>query len=142
MSDAVGISGSLASPNTSVYERQDLARDAWHEYLENPIVERRSLAYPHNCVVEAFMATGTFGGAIFVLMLLMAIYRAINLTRLDVAMSWISRCFFQQLIAAMFSGGLYGNAALSGMMAIVLGADPLRMRPERLPAKPLCSSAA
>jgi hypothetical protein len=75
-------------------------------------------------------------------MLLMAIYRAINLTRVDVSMSWISLCFFQQLIAAMFSGGLYGNAALWGMMAIVLGADPPRTRSERLPAKPLWSSAA
>ena len=122
----LGSAEAYSVSNSSVYERQNLARDAWHEYLQHPvlgssIVERRSLAYPHNCVVEAFMATGTFGGAIFVLMLLMAIYRAILLTRVDVAMSWISLCFFQQLIGAMFSGGLYGNAALWGMMAIVLG---------------------
>jgi O-antigen ligase len=143
----LGSAEAYSVSNTSVYERQNLARDAWHEYLEHPIlgssiVERRSLAYPHNCVVEAFMATGTFGGALFVLMLLMAIYRAIHLTRVEVAMSWISLCFFQQLIAAMFSGGLYANAALWGMMAIVLGADPPRMRPKRLPSKPLWSSAA
>jgi O-antigen ligase len=131
----LGSAEAYSISNTSVYERQNLARDAWHEYLQNPIlgssiVERRSLAYPHNCVVEAFMATGTFGGAIFVMMLLMAIYRAILLTRIDVAMSWISLCFFQQLIGAMFSGGLYANAALWGMIAIVLGVDLPRMRPE------------
>jgi O-antigen ligase len=143
----LGSAEAYSISNSSVYERQYLARDAWHEYLQHPIlgssiVERRSLAYPHNCVVEAFMATGTFGGAIFVLMLLIAIYRAITLTRRDVAMSWISLCFFQQLIAAMFSGGLYGNAALWGMMAIVLGADLPRMRPQPLPAKPWRLSAA
>ncbi len=143
----LGSAEAYSVSNSSVYERQNLARDAWHEYLQNAIlgssmVERRSLAYPHNCVVEAFMATGTFGGAIFVSMLLMAIYRAIILTRVDVAMSWISLCFFQQLIGAMFSGGLYGNAALWGMMAIVLGADLPRMRPERLPAEPSWSSLA
>lgn len=80
------------------------------------------------------MATGTFGGAMFVLMLLMAIYRAIILTRVDVAMSWISLCFFQQLIGAMFSGGLYGNVTLWGMMAIMLGADLPRSRLESAPA--------
>jgi O-Antigen ligase len=143
----LGSAEAYSMSNTSVYERQYLARDAWHEYLQHPIlgssmVERRSLAYPHNCVVEAFMATGTFGGAIFVSMLLMAVYRAIILTRVDVAMSWVSLCFFQQLIAAMFSGGLYGNAALWGMMAIVLGADLPRMRPGRLPAEPSWSSLA
>jgi O-antigen ligase len=143
----LGSAEAYSVSNSSVYERQYLARDAWHEYLEHPIlgssiVERRSLAYPHNCVVEAFMATGTFGGVIFVLMLLTAIYRAIILTRVDVAMSWISLCFFQQLIAAMFSGGLYANAALWGMMAIVLGANLPRKRPKRLPAKPSWSSLA
>jgi hypothetical protein len=75
-------------------------------------------------------------------MLLMAIYRAITLTRVDVAMSWISLCFFQQLIGAMFSGGLYANAALWGMMAIVLGVDLPRMRRKRLPARPSWSSLA
>ena len=115
----LGSAEAYSVSNSSVYERQYLARDAWHEYLQHPvlgssIVERRSLAYPHNCVIEAFMATGTFGGAIFVLMVLMATYRAIILTRIDVAMSWIPLCFFQQLIGAMFSGGLYGNAALWG----------------------------
>jgi O-antigen ligase len=143
----LGSAEAYSISNSSVYERQYLARDAWHEYLQHPIlgssiVERRSLAYPHNCVVEAFMATGTFGGAIFVSMLLIAIYRAITLTRRDVAMSWISLCFFQQLIAAMFSGGLYGNASLWGMMAIVLGADLPRMRPRRLPARPRRLSVA
>ena len=88
------------------------------------------------------MATGTFGGAIFVWMLLIAISRAITLTRVDVAMSWISLCFFQQLIAAMFSGGLYANAALWGMMAIVLGAKPPRLRIQRLRVRPLPSWSA
>ena len=40
----------------------------------------------------------------------------------------------------MFSGGLYGNAALWGMMAIVLGVDLPRRQPERLPAKQSWSS--
>jgi hypothetical protein len=54
-------------------------------------------------------------------------------------MAWIPICFFQQLIGAMFSGGLYGNVPLWGMMAIVLGADLPRTRP-LLPARQLPST--
>jgi hypothetical protein len=131
---------SYSSTNGGVYERQNLARDAWQEYLENPVlgssmVERRSLFYPHNCVLEAFMATGTFGGTIFVLILLIAVYRSMRLIKTDVAMSWVSLCFFQVLIGAMFSGGLYGNPLLWGMLGIMVGVDLPRMRPRRSPSE-------
>ena len=85
------------------------------------------------------MATGTFGGAAFVLLIFTAMYRATRFIRRDPAMAWIPVCFFQQLIGAMFSGGLYGNVPLWGMMAIVLGADLPRMEP-LLPPKQLPSS--
>jgi O-antigen ligase len=114
--------------NDSVNSRHNMIRDAWSEYLDHPwlgssIVERNALIYPHNAIVEAFMATGTFGGTAFALLVLAAIYRAILLIRRDPATAWIPICFFQQLIGAMFSGGLYGNVSLWGMMAIMLGAD-------------------
>ncbi len=121
--------------NQSVYTRQNMAREAWQQYLDHPwvgssIVERSSLSYPHNAVLEAFMATGTFGGTAFVLLVLTASYRAIRLMRRDASMAWVSVCFFQYLIGAMFSGGLWGNPLLWGMMAIMLGVEAPRMRPE------------
>jgi hypothetical protein len=117
---------SYSTSSGGVYERASLARDAWQEYLEHPIlgssiVERRSLFYPHNCIIEAFMATGTFGGSIFVLILLLAVYRAIRIAKTNVAMSWISLCFLQVLIGAMFSGGLYDNPLMWGMLGVMLG---------------------
>jgi O-antigen ligase len=125
---------SYTSSSSGVYERQNLMRDAWYEYLAHPIlgsslVERNAVFYPHNCVVEAFMATGTLGGAIFVLILLTGIYRAMRIVEIHVAMSWISLCFFQALIGAMFSGGLYGNPLLWGLLGIALGVDlpPMRL---------------
>jgi hypothetical protein len=54
-------------------------------------------------------------------------------------MAWVPVCFFQQLIGAMFSGGLYGNVLLWSMMAIVLGADIPQPR-SILPARQLPSS--
>jgi O-antigen ligase len=121
-----------------------MIRDAWREYMDHPwlgssIVERNALIYPHNAMVEAFMATGTFGGSAFALLILAAIYRAMKFIRRDPATAWIPVCFFQQLIGAMFSGGLYGNVPLWAMMAIVLGAD-LPRTPPPLPARPVPSS--
>jgi O-antigen ligase len=121
--------------NPSVRNRDTMYRDAWHEYEDHPwagdlIVERNSLSYPHNAFLEAFMATGTFGGVAFALLVLIAIGRAIRLMKRNPVMAWISLCFFQQLIGAMFSGGLYNNAPLWGMMAIMLGVEIPRVRPE------------
>jgi O-antigen ligase len=127
----------------SVNTRHNMIRDAWREYMDHPwlgssIVERNALIYPHNAMVEAFMATGTFGGAAFALLILAATYRSMRFIGRDPAMAWVPVCFFQQLIGAMFSGGLYGNVPLWGMMAIVLGADLPRTRP-LLPARQLPS---
>lgn len=135
----IGTAAAYNTADDSVNSRHNLIRDAWREYLDHPwlgssIVERNALLYPHNAIVEAFMATGTFGGTAFALLVLIAIYRAIRLIRRDAAMAWIPICFFQQLIGAMFSGGLYGNVPLWGMMAIMLGADLPRSRLESAPA--------
>lgn len=112
----------------SVYNRENMYRDAWREYLQNPlvgssVVERNSLSYPHNVILESFMAIGTFGGVCFVLIFFVASYRAVRIVSRDPAMAWIPLCFFQQLIGAMFSGGIYGNVILWGMTGIVLGVD-------------------
>jgi O-antigen ligase len=130
-----GYATAFTITNLSVYNRDTMYRDAWHEYMDHPwagdlIVERNSLSYPHNAIIEAFMATGTFGGAAFALLVLIAIRRAFRLIKRNPAMAWISLCFFQQLIGAMFSGGLYSNAPLWGMMAIILGVEIPRVRPE------------
>lgn len=69
------------------------------------------------------MAIGTFGGAVFTMLMLLAIIRAIRLINRDVVMAWVPICFFQYLIGAMFSGGLFSNPLLWGMMAIMLGVD-------------------
>jgi O-antigen ligase len=122
----------------SVNGRHHMIRDAWREYMAHPwlgssIVERNALIYPHNAFVEAFMATGTFGGSAFVLLIMIAIYRAARLIWQDATTAWLPFCFFQQLIGAMFSGGLYGNVALWAMIAIMLGVDvpPMRLARSR-----------
>jgi O-antigen ligase len=119
---------SYTSSDKSVYVRQNMAHDAWQEYLDNPvlgssIVERQWLTYPHNAFIEAYMATGTFGGTAFAFMMLTALWRAILLVKRYPRMSWISLCFFQQFIGAMFSGGIYGDSILFCLTGIILGVD-------------------
>jgi hypothetical protein len=120
--------------NDSVNIRTNLYRYAWEQYLDNPltgssIVERGTLIYPHNLILEGFMATGTFGGVALVLLVLLASYRALRLIVREPKLAWLPLCFFQQLIGAMFSGGIYSNVLLFGMMGVVLGADiPARPR--------------
>jgi hypothetical protein len=131
----MGSAAAYTSANNSVLARQNMIREAWHEYLNHPwlgssIVERDALSYPHNAIIEAFMAIGTFGGAVFTILTLLAMFRAIRLIKRDVVMAWVPICFFQYLIGAMFSGGLFCNPLLWGMMAIMLGVDmpPTRAR--------------
>jgi len=128
----IASASAYSSASESIYARQVMMGDAWHQYLMHPwlgssIVERNSLSYPHNSIVEAFMATGTFGGTAFVLLVLLATHRAFRLIKYDPVTAWIPLCFFQQLAASMFSGGLYANMPLWGMMAIMLGAESRRM---------------
>jgi len=135
----IATASAYSSASDSIYARQVMMGDAWHQYLSHPwlgssIVERNSLTYPHNSIVEAFMATGTFGGTAFALLVLLASYRAIRLMKYDPVTAWIPLCFLQQLIASMFSGGLYANMPLWGMTAIMLGTEVRRVyRPADLP---------
>lgn len=127
----VASASAYSSAHPSIYGRQTMLRDAWHEYLTHPwlgssIVERNTLSYPHNAIVEAFMATGTFGGAALTLLVIIAVYRARIIIRRDPEMAWLPLCFLQYLTGAMFSGGLWDNVILWGLMAVMLGVEKPR----------------
>jgi O-antigen ligase len=114
--------------NQSTFTRELLYRDAWQQYLNNPIVgnsfvEENSLLYPHNIIIESYMATGTFGGAAFTLLILISLWRSILLLIRAPEMAWVPICYLQYLLGAMFSGGIYANVLLWGMLGIILGVD-------------------
>ena len=62
-------------------------------------------SYPHNLIVEAFMATGLLGGLIF----LYLNFRVLQLVHLmkDTEKFWLGLLFIQFFIFSMFSGNLY-----------------------------------
>jgi O-antigen ligase len=84
---------------------------AWQGFVDNPLLgsgleEERTREYPHNVVVESFMATGIFGGLAFSAIVVISCFAAVNLMR-DSGRQWVALLFVQYLVAALVSGALY-----------------------------------
>jgi O-antigen ligase len=63
--------------------------------------------YPHNNVLEAFLATGVLGGGLFVFLCIRGGLNCIMLLRRDPAKGWIAVLFIRAGIQGFFSGSLY-----------------------------------
>lgn len=95
--------------------RNGLLKAALDDFSNSPIlgnsmfIQKNGFAgsYPHNLVVESFMATGIIGGSIFVFLVLNTLIKAIKLIINKLDYSWISLIFFQYFIFGMVSSNLY-----------------------------------
>lgn len=115
--------------------RVELARDAFDQFLANPflgsaLVELESGYYPHNIVLESFMATGLFGGLAFVAFCVVCLRIALRNLKSDEA--WIGLFFIQYFVGNLFSGSLFIGWNFWITMACVLGWDEyVRSNPDR-----------
>lgn len=73
--------------------------------LEDPITG----SYPHNVIVEAFMALGIVFGTVFVVISVVMCVRAFRIIKRCPQFGWPSLLFFQFFIGAQFSGSLYAS---------------------------------
>jgi O-Antigen ligase len=94
----------------SSLERWDMLSGGFIQFLQEPLLgsfleEKIHKEYPHNLVVEAFMATGLVGGTIFILYYLSAIRATINIL-FQTGFSLLSLTALSVIILSMFSGGL------------------------------------
>jgi O-antigen ligase len=92
--------------------------------------------YPHNLVVESFMATGVLGGIPFLALLALGSWRALGLVRHRAEVAWLGMLFFQYVLAAMFSGSLYTANIFWALLGIVIGldqGDQVAPRPAHIP---------
>jgi O-antigen ligase len=101
----------IAAEDSGSILRLEMMRDATTQYLDNPIlgsatVEVRSRTYPHNILVEAFMATGTFGGLLTLCLIAVSLRASWVLVR-SAACGWVALVFVQYLIADLLSGSLF-----------------------------------
>jgi O-antigen ligase len=103
-----------------IYEKDTSGRDglyqnAWNLIKESPFfgsfyVIRSGIGaggYPHNFLLEVFMATGLFGGIPFIILLIVSIYRSFKLIKSKHQGSWIAVLYLQIVVYGMFSTGLY-----------------------------------
>ena len=105
--------------------RVELIRGAWGAYLDHPVLgsgleEPASGFYPHNVVVESFMATGIFGGLAFAALVVLSLAATWRLMKNDPANGWIALLYLQYLVGAQFSGSLSGSPEMWCLMAAVV----------------------
>jgi O-antigen ligase len=95
--------------------REKLLKKGFDAFIDNPFFGKSMLfdkglfkgSYPHNLIIEAFMATGLLGGLFFLFYIIKCFKISIKLIINNSQISWISLFFFQFLIFAMFSGNLF-----------------------------------
>jgi hypothetical protein len=86
--------------------------EAVHIIVESPIlggpIELPSNGiYPHNLLLEAFMASGVFGGCLLLAFFLLIAYVAFRI--LHSRRGWVAILHYQMAISALLSGALYSN---------------------------------
>jgi O-antigen ligase len=110
------IENTFHGKDLAVTGRQDSFGGAAKQFLESPIVgdaleEKATRFYPHNVVLESFMATGFAGGLAFLAILIFGLISAYKLLKWRTVDGWVALIFVQYLIAAQFSGAIY-NATI------------------------------
>jgi hypothetical protein len=126
----------------SVSVRVDLLNRGWAQFLAHPILgssleERVMLAYPHNLVVESFMAVGIVGGLTYLTFHLVGLGRALRLVASRPSAAWVGILCFQYSVSALFSGSIYlaGTmwAMLAASIALTSGSEALHRRASTAP---------
>jgi len=103
--------------------------EAWRLYLENPILgsslDIPGMGYPHNIIIEGFMATGTFGGLLLVAIVISGSRAMLRLVSTGSPAAWIGLLFIQYLVGALFSGTLYDDSQFWYLYAGVIAASQM-----------------
>lgn len=113
------------SYDESSAERVQLVSNAWAQFLDAPLLGSRieeavSSYYPHNIVIEAFLATGIIGGVALIVFMAGALIGLVRLLLVRHPLSWCGLLFLQYAIAAQFSFALYLSGAFWLLGCIVL----------------------
>lgn len=109
--------------------RESLMRVGFSEFVDSPFLGNAMLiqsgdfigSYPHNIIIEAFMATGFLGGAFFLFWVIKCFSVSIKFIKAHSDLSWIALLFMQYLIFAMFSGNLYSNDLFWFFSVLLIG---------------------
>lgn len=98
-------------------------RGAIEQFLSAPILgdgieERVTGLYPHNTILEAFMATGIIGGIPFLIIVSWMMTKKFQNDRNSMGVKTIVLLGQQYVLASMLSGAIYGSHAMWVLLAI------------------------
>jgi O-antigen ligase len=117
--------GSSQFDEVSTLGRIDLYASAWSQFtkfpltgygLEDPVFG----GYPHNLVIEAFMATGLFGGLLMITILILTVVASYRTLRKVPGFGWLALLVIQQIFAAQFSGTISQATILWGVVGALV----------------------
>jgi len=82
------------------------------QFLENPILGHSlvvwpAMGYPHNIVIEVFMALGVVGGITFLMLILYGLHCTNHLIKFFPAYAWPGLLFVQYFLGAQSSGAIW-----------------------------------
>lgn len=115
----------LSGEDAAVAGRQVAYKGALEQFVENPffgdsLEERTTRLYPHNTLLESFMATGLIGGASFAILISYGFFAAYNVVKSRGSDGWISLIFIQYALGAQFSGALYTATTMWTFLALTI----------------------
>lgn len=98
-----------------------LWESGWSQFLDSPIVgsgieEKVMQYYPHNLPLEALMATGVVGGALWLGMCFFGTKKALEVMWKNPLFGWIPMIFILMFANSIFSGSLWGAGSLAHFM--------------------------
>jgi hypothetical protein len=90
-------------------------------------LELPGIGYPHNVLVEAFLATGVLGGLIFTIIYLYSIIKAISLVMNQWEQwGWLGLIYIQYAIAVIVSGSLYSSTSFWYLLFAVISRHSIK----------------
>lgn len=127
---------SVSAEDASSTGRLLAYKGAVSQFLESPIIgdaleEKSTGFYPHNIILEAFMATGLVGGIPFVVMLFAVARRAHWHIKVNSQYSWAAILVVQYIVGAMFSGAIYNVGTMWILIGIMLSPSLSRKKSKK-----------
>jgi len=100
-----------------------LYQNTLEQIFQNPLLgsgleEKNSQFYPHNHILEAFMATGVLGGVCFCILCWHTIKRCFLILLKEKSYGWIPCVFIVYFIHGLFSSSIIDSTLWYSMMAV------------------------
>jgi O-antigen ligase len=89
-------------------------------FFGSGLEESTTLCYPHNVILESFMATGIIGGMLFIFIVLSGMYASVRILRSKSVHGWIAMLFIQNFIAAQFAGSIWESTTMWIMYVLLI----------------------